>query len=465
MAFDNDIYALLVGQDEELASLTAVQLEENSDHLAVDYVTRGDDALDYLETEEVDAVVSRYETGGMDGLTLLDEIKDEYEIPFILYAGEGSEEIAIQALRHGAEDYVKDNNPEDFRLLTKRLENAAFKQKVVNELGVLKNAMDRSENPIQVTDSDGNILYVSEATIDRSGYDEDDLLGEDPSMIISDDNEAQFYSDIWEQVEEGDIWSGEVLKETRSGERYWTNQVMTPVQNKYGETQYMISVNTDITETKTTQERKDMLNSMLRHDIGNDFQVISGHLELLQDTDLNEKQQEYVETMSRALESSEDLITGVRNLLENDGESAETKELELSELADNVLESTEPLAQNRDIQIERNIEEDHTIEAGPLIDQALCNLVENAIVHPEDVTTIEVGAQKQDDRTVVYVADDGEGIPDDFSWEKGVKGKDSDGDGIGTWLVKEVAETYNGEVEVGESELGGARFNMKLHGH
>ncbi|MFP4001865.1 MAG: ATP-binding protein, partial [Thermoplasmata archaeon] len=47
-------------------------------------------------------------------------------------------------------------------------------------------------------------------------------------------------------------------------------------------------------------------------------------------------------------------------------------------------------------------------------------------------------------------------------FEKGYKYGESGGTGLGMYIVKEIVESYGGSVEVKDSELGGARFDVHM---
>ena len=67
----------------------------------------GDEALKMLETREVDMVISDQAMPGMDGLELLDHMRERYvEVPFVMLTGEGSIDKAVIAMRQGAVDYL-----------------------------------------------------------------------------------------------------------------------------------------------------------------------------------------------------------------------------------------------------------------------------------------------------------------------------------------------------------------------
>lgn len=67
----------------------------------------GQDALVQLGQQAVDIVVTDMQMPNMDGLELVKAIRDQYPLlPVILMTAKGSEDLAVQALRHGAASYV-----------------------------------------------------------------------------------------------------------------------------------------------------------------------------------------------------------------------------------------------------------------------------------------------------------------------------------------------------------------------
>jgi len=63
------------------------------------------------------------------------------------------------------------------------------------------------------------------------------------------------------------------------------------------------------------------------------------------------------------------------------------------------------------------------------------------------------------------VEDNGKGIPDekkDKIFERGFKDEETGGTGLGLYLAKQITENYDGNIEVKDSELGGARFDIYL---
>jgi len=80
----------------------------------VDTARSAEEAMEMMEKETYDAIVSDYQMPGKDGLEFLKELRENgNDIPFIIFTGKGREEVAIKALNLGADRYVnKNGDPE-----------------------------------------------------------------------------------------------------------------------------------------------------------------------------------------------------------------------------------------------------------------------------------------------------------------------------------------------------------------
>lgn len=126
MSADADEMSVLCVDDEPgLAELTATYLERHDEQLTVTTAKSATEALDNLTQAEIDCIVSDYDMPGVDGIEFLEAIRaDSPDLPFILYTGRGSEEIASKAVSAGVSDYMqKEGNTDQYVVLARRVRN------------------------------------------------------------------------------------------------------------------------------------------------------------------------------------------------------------------------------------------------------------------------------------------------------------------------------------------------------
>ncbi len=217
------------------------------------------------------------------------------------------------------------------------------------------------------------------------------------------------------------------------------------------------------------EKRKEMIevyDRLLRHDLGNDLQVITGFSDAVRrKVEGDDQTSEYAEKIHRTASEAADLIDRVGDLvktLEQDGE-LQPRALEpiLSEVVDTVDTKFERLTVEYD-----PADFDQQVFAGDLLESIFTNILSNAAVHNEEEITVEVYAEEPTpDTVVVGIADDGKGVADavrDEIFQMGKKGPESDGTGLGMGLARALTESYGGTVEVRESNRGGADFRVTL---
>jgi PAS domain S-box-containing protein len=120
-----EIRVLCVDDDELTADLNAEMLEDQDGEMTVTGLTDPSEVLPFLEREPVDCVVSDYDMPEMSGLELLEQVRERFpDLPFILFTGKGSEQIASDAISAGVTDYLrKGTGAERYELLHNRIRN------------------------------------------------------------------------------------------------------------------------------------------------------------------------------------------------------------------------------------------------------------------------------------------------------------------------------------------------------
>src|SRR5262245_12126692 len=98
---------LLIEDDEMTAALVASALERGECVRRVHHAATISAGLRVLEVEQVDGVVLDYRLPDGDGLSALRAIRSRRpDLPAIMLTAQGSEEVAVEAMKRGAADYV-----------------------------------------------------------------------------------------------------------------------------------------------------------------------------------------------------------------------------------------------------------------------------------------------------------------------------------------------------------------------
>ncbi|MFB6083265.1 MAG: ATP-binding protein [Halorientalis sp.] len=212
------------------------------------------------------------------------------------------------------------------------------------------------------------------------------------------------------------------------------------------------------------KEMVEMYDRLLRHDLGNDLQVISAFSEEIADH-VDGEYGEYAERVHRTAEGAMDLIRRVGDLVSTLERQDEPTPRPLDEILTAVVADARDQYGTLTVTYDPDAF-DVSVYGGDLLDSVFTNVLTNAAVHNEGAVNVRVRlVAASDDRVTVSIADDGRGISDDVAdslFEMGVKGDDSEGTGFGLGFAKALTESYGGDIDVTESERGGADFRITL---
>ncbi|PSP54422.1 hypothetical protein BRC82_09485, partial [Halobacteriales archaeon QS_1_67_19] len=180
----NAIRVLLVDDDTAVADLTATHLERASDRIETVVETCPGAGLDRVAGDDrPDCVVSDYDMPEMNGLDLLASVREVApELPFILFTGKGSEEIASEAISAGVTDYLqKETGTEQYEVLANRIENAVAQYRAQKEAQKadeqIRRIFERITDAFFALDDDWRFRYVNERAADFFDRDPEDLEG------------------------------------------------------------------------------------------------------------------------------------------------------------------------------------------------------------------------------------------------------------------------------------------------
>ncbi|NLV14557.1 response regulator [Haloarcula argentinensis] len=460
MTSETNIRTLVVDDSDFFAEMTADTLTQQHGIESV-AANSAAEALERLDGGGFDCVVSDYEMPEMDGLELLEAIRETNpSIPFILLTGRGDEETASAAIAAGVADYLlKLEVVEDkqYGRLANRIENVVSQERTRKKFESL--VSDSPDGIVHLT-TDGTILSVNPSMARRLGADADALVGQQLSEVMDSEAANQRLEAGKSAVENGTA----TRSEDAVGGRHYHNQYIPVDSHRKSDTFQLVS--RDITERVERQrelerqnERLEEFASVVSHDLRNPLNVAQGAVDLLTEPDDSEEA-ELVAKIDRSLDRMGCIIEDVLTLARQGQTVSDPQETELSTLASTAWTWIE--AEQASMSVESSTE--LAADSGRVQD-LLANLFRNAIEHNDGDVEIEIGLLESNDG--FYIADNGEGVEGDAEdvFEMGYSST-KDGTGFGLAIVEQVAEAHGWEVSLTDSDSGGARFevtDVELH--
>lgn len=179
------IHVLLVDDNEQWGTFVASELERTDPRLRITVSLSATEALLTLqENASIDCVVTDYRMPEISGLELLERVRREWdELPFILITGEGSENVASNAIEQGVSDYlVKDPRTDQASILATKIRSAVAQYH-------LQQAVEESEEQYRtVTEQSRDaIIIIRNYRVVFCNRRMEELVGTDRSEIMNDD--------------------------------------------------------------------------------------------------------------------------------------------------------------------------------------------------------------------------------------------------------------------------------------
>ncbi len=238
----------------------------------------------------------------------------------------------------------------------------------------------------------------------------------------------------------------------------------------------------DITELKQAKEQAEAANrtksqflASMSHELRSPMNAIIGFSELLAEETagpLNEKQKSFVAHVRNGASHLLSLINDVLDLSKIEAGQMELhpEEFSLAQAVPEVLSLIKPLAMQKQIQVEEQVESELWVVADRVrLKQILYNLLSNAVKFTPEKGQVKVEASAQGSLACIAVSDTGAGIaPEDQAavftefQQVGDTTKQKEGTGLGLAITKKLVEKHGGRIWL-ESEVGkGSRFSFTL---
>ncbi len=340
------------------------------------------------------------------------------------------------------------------------------KIEIEEEMEKLSTVVKIAKDAVVISDMDGTIVEANRATLDMYGADrKEEIVGKKAFDFILPEDRDEARKDKERVLKDGYISLGEYRITDNDGNEISVEMSVSLLRDKEDDPIGFAGIIRDVTERREIQEREDLLHSLLRHDVRNKIYLAQGYLQLMENTEMSEKARDFLGKTKKDIRECMEVISKVSTLRQAQKEEIKPVNVKLS--LDYAIEQSKDLLNDRKVSLETvGIHQDHEALAGTLLSQVFYNLIENSVLHSEG-DRIKIVQKKKDDRVTVTIEDNGTGIPDDKKeviFNDGYTTDKERGTGLGLFLTKTLLDIYGATIEVGDSDLGGARFDVELKG-
>lgn len=300
---------------------------------------------------------------------------------------------------------------------------------------------------IDAADPDNPIVDVNHAFTQLTGYPRDDLIGNTPRMLGGQHTEPKAADILETAVDTGAAASTEITNYRADGTRYVDHVETAPVTDDDGTVTHHIEFHRDVTNRRLRENRLQVINRLLRHNLRNDLNQVKGYAALLASQIAEPSLQQYANSISVAatnlievgekLHRAEDALTCPAHHLQP------TTVTTLLETADTLLNDHPGVTHSTTCTV------DGELFLPQIVVFAVEELLDNAVCHhPDNTPTVDVTVTDGPKSLItVTISDDGPGIPDGVQTilETGETPLQH-GDGVGLWIVKWITDVLGGHI-------------------
>ena len=351
-------------------------------------------------------------------------------------------------------------------------------------------AVIQSPASVIITDALGKIEFVNPKFSQLTGYEINEVIGENPRILNSGTHSKEMYQNLWKTISSGKEWRGEIKNKKKNGDFYWEDVSISPIFNEDGKLVNFVGVKEDITDrkklindlimAKERAEESDRLKTAflqnISHEIRTPMNSILGFIELIQDPDITgDERKEYIEIIEKSGNRMLSTINDIINIskIEAGIVSLNAQPVDMRGLIYEVAGTFRPEAEKKGILINTDLPsiEQDTILNGDQekIFAIFVNLVKNAIKYSTH-GTITIGFTIHKEQFRCFVKDNGIGISKEkqnliferFTRIESISSKNIEGAGLGLSIVKGYLTLMGGEISLFSETGKGSTFTFTI---
>lgn len=358
------------------------------------------------------------------------------------------------------------------------------------QLRKLSRAADQSINAVIITNTKGVIEYANPAVTELTGFTNEELLGINLWPFCSRNEPNNNCDEIWNTINKGNVWKGEISNIRKNGEHYWESAIYSPIFNEQGKILNFLAIKKDVTrdkqlaeelvQAKEKAEESDRLKSAflanISHEIRTPMNGIMGFAELLRQPDLSSEQiHEYIQIIEKSGQRMLNLINDITDIARIEAGQMKfvIRESNINEIVKEIYKFFLPEAERKGLDISF-ITTLSTEEAVFKTDRdklyaTLSNLIKNSLKFTFK-GSIDFGYHKKGELLEFFVKDTGIGIASEKQasvFERFIQAdmsntRSSEGIGLGLSISKAYIEMLGGKIWMESEEGKGSTFYFTI---
>ena len=266
------IHVLHVDDEPGFAELTAEFLERHDERLAVTTATSAKQGLDIVDEGHIDCIVSDFDMPQLDGIQFLQAVRETRpDLPFILFTGKGSEEVASEAISKGATDYLqKQAGSDQYLVLANRIVNAAEqyigRQQVDLQRQQYQELFEKAPVMYIVTrleEGEPIVEFCNQQFADKLGYSRDEVLGRAAFEFYTDESERAAREGGMDRALNAEFFREERRLLTVDDDTNITEVQAAPRYDEDGDVIGILTLFFDVTAHREQQQELELYNTMV----------------------------------------------------------------------------------------------------------------------------------------------------------------------------------------------------------
>jgi nitrogen fixation negative regulator NifL len=159
------------------------------------------------------------------------------------------------AMNKSALQYLKKHTTRTLASNTEQLTELTDRDAEQETLRLFVETVEQAPIAISITDKKAKILYVNEEFCRVTGYEPNDILGENESLLSDKSTPRQMYHNLWRTISSKKSWHGLLVNRHKSGQRYLADLTIAPIVNALGSITHYIGMHRDMTTSHEAEKK------------------------------------------------------------------------------------------------------------------------------------------------------------------------------------------------------------------